>query len=282
MTVNQPLARDGVAIVTGAAGGLGLGIARAAASDGLAVVISDVDTLRLEAAADQLSAEGALVRTRPADVTDAASMRALVHFATSELGRVDLVCLNAGITEVSTPFGDITEEVWDRVMSVNFFGVLHGINAVLPVMQQQGFGHINATASVNGLMADAGVAAYTSSKFAVVGLMEALMLDLARDGSAVAASVICPGPIATDIIKHAVGDDRGTSDDEHALLSRGMDPDQAGKIAFEGIRDGRFWIFTHPVMVDLTLRERFESMVADGSRPAALEWPWAEILDQEA
>lgn len=281
MKVGLPTAHDGVAVITGAAGGIGLGLARAAVAEGLAVVISDLEAARLEAAAAQLSAEGACVRAHPADVTDAASVQKLVGLTTSEFGRIDLVCLNAGIAEVATPIGKITTGVWDRVMAVNFHGVLHGIRAVLPILQRQGYGHINATASVNGLMADPGIAAYAASKFAVVGLMETLALDLARDNSPVTASVLCPGPIATDIIKRAVGKDLGTRDVEHELLNRGMDPDQAGRIALAGIRSGRFWIFTHPVMADLTLRDRFEAMVTDGSRPADLSWPWDEVLDRE-
>lgn len=276
----SPPTRSGVAVVTGSAGGLGLGIARAAADHGMAVVLSDIDQSRLTAATEDLGAAGVTALSCPADVTDPASMRHLVECAVSEFGSVDLMCLNAGITPVATPIQDVTPDQWRMVMAVNFDGVVNGINAVLPIMERQGRGHISATASVNGLMADPSISAYNASKFAVVGLMESLLVDLRLARSLVTASVLCPGPIATDIIKRAVGEDRGTREHEHALLRRGMAPDQAGKVAFEGMMDGRFWIFTHPVMADITLRRRFDAMVGDGSRPVDLEWPWEEILDQ--
>jgi NAD(P)-dependent dehydrogenase (short-subunit alcohol dehydrogenase family) len=274
-------AHDRVAVVTGAAGGLGLGIARAAATEGMAVVVSDVDEERLDRVATELTDAGYAALAAPADVTDPVSMQGMVRRAVAEFGRIDIICLNAGISPVSMPIDEVTQDVWRRVMAVNLDGVVNGVNAVLPVMRRQGHGHVNATASVNGLMADPGIAAYNASKFAVVGFMETLMLDLNRERSPISASVLCPGPVATDIIKRAVGSDRGTSDEEHALLNRGMDPNHAGKIALDGIRSGRFWIFTHPVMADVTLRRRFEAMVSNGSRPALLEWPWDEILDQE-
>lgn len=266
--------------MTGAAGGLGLGIALAAADHGMAVVLSDIDQSRLTATTADLVAAGLTALPCPADVTDRASMRHLVECAVLEYGGVDLMCLNAGITPVATPIQDVTPDEWRSVMAVNFDGVVNGISAVLPVMERQGRGHINATASVNGLMADPSISAYNASKFAVVGLMESLLVDLRLAGSPVTASVLCPGPIATDIIRRAIGEDRGTREQEHALLNRGMAPDQAGKAALAGMMDGRFWIFTHPVMADVALRRRFDAMVDDGSRPVDLEWPWEEILDR--
>jgi NAD(P)-dependent dehydrogenase (short-subunit alcohol dehydrogenase family) len=271
----------GVAVVTGAAGGLGLGIARAAAAEGMTVVVSDIDGDRLEHAAESLRSGGHRALAHVGDVTDPGSMEELVHAATNAFGRIDLVCLNAGISPVAIPIAEVSLQIWEWVMAINLYGVVNGINAFLPFMERQGGGHINATASVNGHMADAGIAAYNASKFAVVGLMESLYVDLRSAQSPVTASVLSPGPIATDIIKRAVGEDRGTRDDEHALLNRGMGPEEAGRIALDGIRSGRFWIFTHPVMVNSTLRRRFEAMATDGSRPDDLDWPWDEILDTE-
>jgi len=272
----------GVAVVTGAAGGLGLGIAQAAAEDGMAVVIADIDADRLEAAASGLRAAGHRVVAVPGDVTDPAAMTDLAAAATEAFERIDLVCLNAGISPVALPITEVPQKVWEKVMAINLYGVVNGINAFLPVLEAQGGGHINATASVNGHMADPGIAAYNASKFAVVGLMESLLVDLRASGSPITASVLCPGPIATDIIKRAVGEDRGKRDEEHALLNRGMQPYEAGRINIDRIKEGRFWIFTHDVMVDDTLRRRFETMAADGSHPADLAWSWDEILDVEA
>ena len=218
------IAEGSVALITGAAGGLGLGIARAAAKAGMAVVLSDIDAARLEDAADQLRLDGYVAWARNADVADADSMSQLADSLMDEFGRVDLVCLNAGISPVALPISETPEGVWERVMAINLYGIVNGINSFLPLMKQQGHGHINATASVNGLMADPEIAPYNASKFAAIAVMETLDAELHAAASPVSASVLCPGPIATDIIKRAVGEDRGKRDEEHALLNRGMSP----------------------------------------------------------
>jgi len=268
-----------VAVITGAAGGLGFGIAAAAASRGMAVVLSDIDSSRLEASVSQLRDMGLRASARQADVTSSESMARLAEDVVNEHGRVDLACLNAGISPVSLPISSVPRDVWSRVMAINLYGVLNGIEAFLPLMEKQGRGHINATASVNGLMADPEIAPYNASKFAAVAVMESLHVELRNAGSSVDASVLCPGPIATDIIKRAVGEDRGKSTEEHELLNRGMAAADAGEITIDGIADGRFWIFTHELMVSKTLRTRFEAMASNGARPDDLDWPWAEILD---
>ncbi|MFW2339520.1 MAG: SDR family NAD(P)-dependent oxidoreductase [Acidimicrobiia bacterium] len=273
------ISEGGVAVITGAAGGLGLGIAKAAALRGMSVVLSDIDVDRLDESVSALEAMGLSTSAKQADVSNPEGMIQLAESVVDEHGRVDLACLNAGISPVALPIGEIPREVWKRVLDINLYGVVNGIEAFLPLMEKQGSGHINATASVNGLMADPEIAPYNASKFAAVGVMESLHVELLRTGSPIEASVLCPGPIATDIIKRAIGDDRGKSAEEHDLLNRGMSPDEAGQITIDGIANGRFWIFTHELMISETLRTRFEEMAAAGARPGELDWPWDRILN---
>lgn len=266
----------GVAVVTGAAGGLGLGIARAAANRGMQVVLTDVDEERLADAAAHLTDQGGRAVGLVVDVTDANAMSDLAEFVTAEFDRVDLVCNNAGMTLVR-PVHELTGEDWRRVVDLNLYGVVNGVTAFLPKMMDQGSGHLNATASVNAFKSDLFQAPYNASKAAVPAMMESVLMDLRELGSAVTASVLCPGPIATDIMQRAIGDDEATREEVHGLLNQGMHPDAAGEITVSAIDEGKFWIFTHPILYD-TIRVKNDNMMSDGSLQADLEWPWEEIL----
>lgn len=270
------LGTGGVAVVTGAAGGLGLGIARAAAKRGMQVVLTDVDAARLTAAANDLTAHGGLAVGRVVDVTEATAMDDLAQLVTREYGGIDLVCSNAGMTLVR-PVNELTTDDWRRVVDLNLYGVVNGVSAFLPLMMEQGFGHLNATASVNAFKSDLFQAPYNASKAAVPALMESVLMDLRELGSAVTASVLCPGPIATDIMQRAIGDDEAVREEVHGLLNQGMHPDQAGEITINAIAAGKFWIFTHPVLYD-TIRTKNDNMMRDGSLQADLEWPWDKVL----
>ena len=270
------IGEGGVAVVTGAAGGLGLGLVKAAAGKGMAVVAADVDGERLETSVKGLVADGHQVVGRVIDVTNAEAMAGLAASITAEFGRVDLVCNNAGMTLVKGVH-ELTLDDWRRVFALNVDGVINGVSAFLPVMMEQGFGHLNATASVNAFKGDLFQAPYNASKAAVPALMESVLMDLREIGSNVAASVLCPGPIATDIMLRAIGDDDETRQEVHGLLNQGMDPKDAGRITIQAIAEGRFWIFTHPVLYD-TIRAKNDNMMRDGSLQADLEWPWDELL----
>jgi NAD(P)-dependent dehydrogenase (short-subunit alcohol dehydrogenase family) len=276
MNMALNLGNGGVAVVTGAAGGLGLGLARAAANRGMQVVVTDVDEARLTDAAADLTDQGGKAVGLVVDVTDANAMSDLAEFVAAEFGRVDLVCNNAGMTLVR-PIHELTGEDWRRVIDLNLYGVVNGVTAFLPMMMDQGSGHLNATASVNAFKGDLFQAPYNASKAAVPAMMESVLMDLRELGSAVTASVLCPGPIATDIMRRAIGDDEATREEVHGLLNQGMHPDVAGDITISAIEEGRFWIFTHPILYD-TIRSKNNNMMRDGSLQADLEWPWEEIL----
>jgi len=266
----------GVAVITGAAGGIGLGLARAAAARGMSVMLSDVDGERLQVSAEGLGDAGATVAHRAVDVTDSAALESLAADTLSEFGRVDLVCNNAGMTVVA-PIHEHTIEQWHRVIDLDLNAVFYGVHAFLPVMLEQGFGHLNATASANSWRGDPFQASYNAAKHGVVGLMESVLMDLRLIEAPVTASVLSPGPIATDIMLRALGDDDEARDEVHGLLNQGMDPDEVGRITMDGIAAGRFWIWTHTGIFN-TIRTRLEHALGDGSLPPDLDWPWEDVL----
>ncbi len=266
----------GVAVVTGAAGGIGLGMCRAAAARGMAVMMSDIDGDRLGAAAQTLIDDGFRVATRVVDVTDPAALETLARATVEEFGRVDLVCNNAGITLV-TPIHELSLDDWHRVIDIDLNAVFYGVHAFLPIMLEQGFGHLNATASANAWRSDPMQAPYNAAKHGVAALMESVALDLREIESSVTASVLNPGPIATDLMLRSLGDDDEIRTEVHGLLNAGMDSDKAGRITIDAIVDGRFWIFTHPLIFG-TIRDRLDAATSDGSLPPELDWPWEELF----
>ncbi len=253
-----------VAIITGAAGGIGRGIARACAAQGMRVVIADLDEARLDATVNELRGGGADVVGQQCDVRSLESVEELRDAALNQFGSIDLVCNNAGIGLVR-PIGECSATDWSLLFDVNVGGVVNGIRTFVPYFVDAGSGHISATASLAGLVADPGLVIYSGTKFAVVGLMEGLAIELARDNPGVTASVLCPGPVATDIVEHSNAElDRTDThpDDERvaSYLARGMNPDEVGRIAVDGIAAGDFWLLSHPELTMEVATPRFESL----------------------
>jgi NAD(P)-dependent dehydrogenase (short-subunit alcohol dehydrogenase family) len=156
---------------------------------------------------------------------------------------------------------------------------VNGIQAFMPIMEEQGEGHISATSSMSGLVAFPPVVVYNVAKFGVIAIMETFVRELRLAKSPIEASVFCPGEVATHAIDNAMTNAaraglEATQDEIEAatgaqagLLDSGMDADEAGRVALDGIRQGRFWIFSHPQWVDQPVRARFEAMASDGSLP---------------
>jgi NAD(P)-dependent dehydrogenase (short-subunit alcohol dehydrogenase family) len=259
-----------VAVITGGARGIGHAIAAACAGEGMTPVVADLVPSDLP---------GAVSVT--ADVRDPADYARLVDAARTA-GRIERVFLNAGVA-IRREIHQMTPADWDFVLGVNLHGVINGVTAFLPVLEEQGSGHIQATASFHGNAGDPEFAGYCVSKFGVVGLMETLCRELRRRRSPVSASVLCPGSTITELMHNALGqwrDEGGDPDDAdadrselvHADLQQGLTPEDVAARALAGIRDGRFWIFTHRYQVDDLLRARFEALAADGSLPPL---PWS-------
>ena len=270
------MGEGGVAVITGAAGGIGLGMSRAAAERGMAVVMCDLDDDRVAASAAALRSDGFRTVPRTLDVTDAAAFEAVAADTMDQFGRVDVVCNNAGIAGVN-PIHEVTLEEWHAVINVDLNSVFYGVRAFLPIMMEQEFGHLNATASANAWRGDAFQAAYNAAKHGVAALMESVLLDLRAIESPVTASVLSPGPIATDLMLRSVGDDEEARAEGHEALNQGMDLDKVGRITLDAIDAGRFWIFTHEAIFP-TIRERLEAALTSGELPPDLDWDWEELF----
>src|SRR3954454_25338544 len=187
-----------VAVVTGAASGIGLALAQRFAQSGMNVVLADVDEDGLAAAAKQVETNGVETLTVKTDVTDEASVQALAAASLERFGGAHVVCNNAGVASTADAwFGPISS--WQWVLGVNLWGVIYGVRAFLPTLIQQGEGHIVNTASIAGLYPGFGPS-YDASKHAVVALTEDLYRTLTSMGLPVGVSVLCPGWVRTRIM----------------------------------------------------------------------------------
>ncbi len=188
--------RDRVAVITGGGSGIGAAMARAFAARGARIVLGDLDEKAMESVARTLGA-GSQVLCVPTDVSKRSDVEGLAAAATSRFGALHIVCNNAGIAT----FGEMAKaphEDWDFTMGVNFWGVVHGVEAFVPRLLAQGQGgHVVNTASMAGLVGMRWLGIYCASKFAVVGLSEALHRELEPHG--IGVSVLCPMIVDTNI-----------------------------------------------------------------------------------
>lgn len=191
-----------VAVITGAASGIGFALAERAAGAGMRLVVADVEEPALARAEAMLRAAGATLRAVPTDVARAPDVEALAQATLSAFGAVDLLCNNAGVslprTVTSASLAD-----WEWILGVNLWGVIHGVRTFLPIMLAQGTeGHVVNTASLAGLVAGT-LGPYSVTKHAVVALSESLYYTLAGQGAKVGVSVLCPGYVVTRIAEAA-------------------------------------------------------------------------------
>ena len=266
--------RGKAAVVTGAASGIGLGMARAFAAAGMSVVLADIEEERLERAVGDLRGQGHAAIGVRTDVSDEAQIQALADAALAEFGAVHVVANNAGIG-----IGGVVDEMslddWKWTLDVNLWGVIYGVRTFLPLLREQGEGHITATASVAGLFGGPVLGAYHVTKHGVVGLMDSVRAELRLAKSAVRASVLCPGPVATDVVNSARNRPEDLSPHESSELeerfwanlttelAEGMHPDEVGSLVVDAIRNERFWILTHPETTVPALDRRIEGIRRD-------------------
>jgi NAD(P)-dependent dehydrogenase (short-subunit alcohol dehydrogenase family) len=249
--------KDRVAFVTGAASGIGLGIAAACLRAGMQVVITDVRKAALDAAAAALAGQGKVVPL-VLDVTDRQQWVACAARVASQLGDVDLLCSNAGVNFVG-PTQMATYEDWDFALRVNLGGTINAVRTFAAAMSNSGRGgHIVITSSVSGLFTGAGAGVYVTSKFALVGLAESLRADLRESG--VGVSVLCPGPVKSELFEStqqvrppelaASGSvpvvPPGTVRTDTAIFRTAPSGAEIGELVLQGVRRNDLYILTHP------------------------------------
>lgn len=251
-----------IAVVTGAASGIGRALAEKCIQEGMKVVLADVEEHALNRAADELKDLGGDVFAVRTDVSSAEQVEALAQQAFATYGAVHLLFNNAGVGAGTTVW-DSSLADWQWVLGVNLWGIIHGIHYFVPrMLAQNEQSYIVNTASSEGVVAHAGLGVYRTSKHAAVSLTETLQLELAERGANIKASVLCPEWVNTRILEsernrpnalqNDASDQQITPEMLTALqtlyqdIQKGLPPAQVATIVFDAIREEKFYIFTHP------------------------------------
>jgi len=241
-----------VAVVTGAASGIGLAISERFLAEGMSVVMADIESEVLHEEANRILATGAAVTAVVCDVSDAEQVAALRDAAVAAYGAVHVLCNNAGVASGGSTWRT-KPAVWDWIVGVDLLGVAYGVNAFVPLMIEQGEGHIVNTASEAGICATPMLGAYHAAKYGVVGLSEALVMELA--GTGVGVSCLCPELVRTKIFESTrnapahLGLRKPESVSmemlESVMQTTALDPAVVAGNVTDAIVEGRFWVITH-------------------------------------
>ena len=283
--------QDKVAVVTGAASGIGRALAEKSAQEGMKVVLADVEESALKQAEEELQASGAQVLAVRTDVSQADEVEVLAQKTFDTYGAVHLLFNNAGVGAGTTVWESSLAD-WQWVLGVNLWGVIHGIHFFVPrMLAQDTEGHIVNTASSAGLVSSSGLGIYKVSKHGVVTLSETLALELAARGAKLKASVLCPEWVNTRIIdaeRNRPQALQNALEEQHMspemaamvqamrqwLAQAGLPPSQVAEMVFDAIRQEKFYILTHPTtkqgvqlrMEDI-LQERMPTDIFQAAKP---------------
>jgi NAD(P)-dependent dehydrogenase (short-subunit alcohol dehydrogenase family) len=265
-----------VAVVTGAASGIGRALAEAFATAGSSVVVADLDGVEAKAVAAGIRDAGGVAHAVAVDVADAAAVDQLAKTTLELFGRVDVLCNNAGVSTFNL-MRDQTLDDWRWVFDVNLWGVVHGLHSFVPIMRNQGTrAHIVNTASIAGLLSGvAFIGPYSATKVAVVSFSESLAQELAIDELPIGVSVLCPSSVDTRVMESErgrpaeLGVEHRTELAESVRLSirdsftgpTGLTPAQVAERVLAAVRAGQFWIVTHPEE-RAAVQTRVENMLA--------------------
>lgn len=267
MTATEAFA-GGTAVITGAGSGIGEGLARVAASLGMNVVLADVAEERLNKVAADIAATGAAALPVVTDVTDIAAIERLADAAYARFGDVRLVVNNAGIETIGFSW-EIPDDTWDRLLSINVRGVVHGSRIFARRMLAAGTpGYIANVASIGALGMMPTQAPYMMSKHAVLSFSECLFLEMQLKKAPIKVSAVLPAQVATRIFEDAPADRQSGFVERqremmHAMISQiGLTPEEAGAVILDGIATGEFWVSTHPETTAQLARARADYLSA--------------------
>ena len=270
----------GTAVITGAASGIGLALARHAAAEGMNLVLADIDANGLRSAADSLAIASERVLCVPTDVRHGEAIEALANAAYARFGAVHLLCNNAGVA-LGRLYWEHTVQDWEWVLGVNLWSVIHGVRIFLPRMQAAGLpAHIVNTASAAGLVSTPGVAAYNVSKHGVVTLSETLFHELRLVGSPVGVSVLCPAWVPTGIGQSErsrpadAGQAQAPGDISAAIARRigkaiasgHLSADDIANETFTAVAERRFYVIPHRG-INASIEPRMQAILAQTDPP---------------
>jgi NAD(P)-dependent dehydrogenase (short-subunit alcohol dehydrogenase family) len=271
--------RGKTAVVTGAASGMGLALAHRFAAEDANVVLADVETVALDAAVIELTALGHNAIGIVCDVTQRDDVFALADQARQHFGAIQVICNNAGV-ESGSRFSNVPQSTWDWVMGVNFYGVLYGCQAFLPLLREAGEGHIVNTGSMASLQGTQPTASpYIAAKHAVLGLSESIYHELKRAGEPIGVSVLLPGLVRTNMAysernrPHGVPDTATDPEREEQRrwaiegTAQGKEPAFVADLVLDAIRTDRFFVPTHPDLALAATERRMRWLERDADTP---------------
>jgi NAD(P)-dependent dehydrogenase (short-subunit alcohol dehydrogenase family) len=268
-----------VAVVTGAASGIGRALSDAFAAEGMDIVMADIEDDALAAAAKEVGESGVRVLAVRTDVSKGADVDALAARTVDEFGTFHVVCNNAGVGSGGTMW-ELSEADWAWVLGVNLWGVIHGIRAFVPRLVEQDEGHVVNTGSIAGLTSAPMMGPYNASKHAVVTISETLQRELALNAKAVRVSVLCPGFVQTriaesdrnrpDHLRNPVEPEMSDVGRElmKQIVASGLPPSEVARQVVDAVKNDRFYVLPHPEMKSI-VRTRMEDILEERTPAAA-------------
>ena len=287
-----------VAVVTGAASGIGRALSKSFLEAGMKVVLADIDEERLESTLHSFADFGANLFGVPTDVSQAKQVETLARRTLETFGAVHVLCNNAGVGYGGRSSWETSLEGWKWVLDVNLMGVVNGIHTFMPIMLDQNTeAHVVNTASIAGLIRNVFSITYGVSKHAVVALSESMHLELLSRNSKIKVSVLCPGPVSTDIFDSSERNRPANVPPPPELtpgeafflkvyrtyIERGLDPAEVARQVMDAIRKERFYVITHDYQS--YIEARLKNVLA-GENPEILPPPpdylkiYQELMDR--